>query len=107
MTQSGETTGYTVSDHVSAVLEHTKCPDLIDVVVVNDRHPEVLLEKYKEQNQEPVVIDAEKIQKLGIRIVARNLIREEDLVRHNPKLLTKAILLWHRRWQKYPLKKTR
>ena len=105
MTQPGETTGCTVSDHVSAVLEHAKCPNLIDVVVVNDRHPEVLLEKYKEKNQEPVVIDAEKIQELGIRIVARNLIKEEDLVRHNPKLLAKAVLLWHRRWQKYPVKK--
>ncbi len=105
MTQPGETTGYTVSDHVSALLEHAKCTNLIDVVVANDRHPEILLEKYKEKNQEPVRIDAEEIQKLGIRLVARNLIKEEDLVRHNPKLLAKAVLLWHRRWQKYPLKK--
>lgn len=105
MTQPGETTGYTVSHHVSALLEHAKYQNLVDVVVANDRHPEILLEKYKEKNQEPVIIDAEEIQKLGIRIVARNLIKEEDLVRHNPKLLAKAILLWHRRWQKYPLKK--
>ena len=105
MTQPGETIGYTVSEHVSALLEHAKSHNLIDVVVVNDRHPEILLKKYKEKNQEPVVIDAEKIQKLGLRIVARNLIKEEDLVRHNPRLLAKAILLWHRRWQKYPLKK--
>ena len=106
MTQPGETTNYSVSDHVFAVLEHAKCQDLIDVVVANDRHPEILLEKYKEKNQEPVTVDADKIQKLGIRLVARNLIKEEDLVRHNPKLLAKAILLWHRRWQKYPLKKS-
>lgn len=105
MTQTGETSGYTVSNHVSAVLEHTQCPDLIDVVIANDRHPEILLEKYQEKNQEPVIVDAEEIQRLGIRLVARNLIKEEDLVRHNPKLLAKAILLWHRRWQKYPLKK--
>lgn len=105
MTQPGETTGYTVSNHVSAVLEHAKCSNLIDVVIANDRHPEILLEKYKEKEQEPIIIDAEEIQKLGIRIVARNLIKEEDLVRHNPKLLAKAILLWHKRWQSYPLKK--
>ncbi|OGI14207.1 MAG: hypothetical protein A3I68_07870 [Candidatus Melainabacteria bacterium RIFCSPLOWO2_02_FULL_35_15] len=105
MTQPGETTGYTVSHHVSALLEHARYQNLVDVVVANDRHPEILLEKYKEKNQEPVIIDAEEIQKLGIRIVARNLIKEEDLVRHNSKLLAKAILLWHRRWQKYPLKK--
>ena len=106
MTQPGETNGYTVSDHLSAVLEHAKCSNLIDVVIANDRHPEILLQKYKEKNQEPIEVDADKIQKLGIRLVARNLIKEEDLVRHNPKLLAKAVLLWHRRWQKYPLKKS-
>ena len=105
MTQPGETTGYSVSEHISALLEHANYKNLIDVVIVNDRLPEKLLEKYKQKEQEPVLIDAEKIQNFGIRLVARNLIKEEDLVRHNPKLLAKAILLWHRRWQKYPLKK--
>ena len=105
MTQPGETTNYTVSNHIAALLEHSGEPQLIDVVIVNDRHPERLLQKYKEKGQEPVKIDADVVLKLGIRLVARNLIKEEDLVRHNPRLLAKAILLWHRRWQKYPLKK--
>lgn len=105
MTQPGETTGYTVSDHILALLQHTNYPNLIDVVIANDRHPELLLEKYKEKEQEPVLIDADKVQKLGTRLVARNLIKEEDLVRHNPKLLARAIILWHKRWQKYPVKK--
>ncbi|MBI2996411.1 MAG: YvcK family protein [Candidatus Melainabacteria bacterium] len=105
MTQPGETSNYTVSDHINALLQHAKDQNLIDVVIVNDRHPKLLLEKYKEKGQEPVVIDADIIQKLGIRIVARNLIKEEDLVRHNPKLLARAIMLWHKRWLKYPVKK--
>lgn len=105
MTQPGETTGYTVSDHILALLQHTSYPNLIDVVIANDRHPERLLQKYKEKGQEPVAIDADVIQKLGIRLVARNLIKEEDLVRHDPKLLARAIMLWHKRWQRYPIKK--
>lgn len=105
MTQPGETTGHTVSDHIKSLIQHSGCPNLIDVVLVNDRHPQRLLEKYKEKGQEPVLIDAEEIQKLGVRVVARNLIIEEDLVRHDPKLLSRAIMLWHKRWQKYPLKK--
>lgn len=105
MSQPGETTGYTVSDHILALFQHTNCSDLIDVVIVNDRHPQRLLQKYKEKGQEPVATDADVIQKLGIRLVARNLIKEEDLVRHDPKLLARAILLWHKRWQKYPIKK--
>lgn len=105
MTQPGETTGYSVSKHIKALLEHSGYPNLLDVVVVNDRHPKRLLEKYKEKGQEPVLIDAEEIQKLGVRVVARNLIIEEDLVRHDPKLLSRALMLWYKRWQKYPLKK--
>ena len=105
MTQPGETTSYTVSDHIAALLQHSNYPHLIDGVIVNDRHPERLLEKYKEKGQEPVLIDADNVQKLGIRLVARNLIKEENLVRHDPQLLARAILLWHKRWQKYPVKK--
>lgn len=105
MTQPGETTSYSVSDHISALLEHSKDPKLIDGVIVNDRHPERLLEKYREKEQEPVIIDAENVQKLGVRLVARSLIKEEDLVRHDPKLLARAIMLWHKRWEKYPVKK--
>ena len=105
MTQPGETTSYTVSDHIEALLNHSKDPHLLDGVIVNDRHPEKLLEKYKEKGQEPVLIDADVIQKYGIRLVARNLIKEENLVRHDSKLLAKAIMLWHKRWEKYPVKK--
>ena len=105
MTQPGETQNFTVSDHINALLKHSHEKHLIDVVIANDRHPEKLLEKYKEKSQEPVIIDADKIQNLGIRLVARNLIKEENLVRHDPTLLAKAILSWYKRWQKYPIKK--
>jgi len=106
MTQPGETSGYSVSDHILALLQHSNDPNLVDVVIANDRHPERLLQKYREKEQEPILIDADVIQNLGIRLVARNLIKEEDLVRHDPKLLARAIMLWHKRWQRYPLKKT-
>lgn len=105
MTQPGETTSYTVSDHIAALLQHSGSSNLIDVVVVNDRHPERLLQKYREKGQEPVEIDADVVQKLGIRLVARNLIKEEDLVRHDAKLLARALMLWHKRWQRYPVKR--
>jgi uncharacterized cofD-like protein len=105
MTQPGETTGYKISDHLKALIQHSGEKDLIEVVIASDRYPKRLLEKYKEKGQEPVLIDAEEVQKLGVRVVARNLIKEEDLVRHDPALLTRAILLWYKRWQKYPVKK--
>ena len=106
MTQPGETTNYSVSDHIAAILQHTNSKNIIDSVLVNDRHPEKLLEMYKEKDQEPVKIDAEIVQDLGVRLIARSLIKEENLVRHDSTLLAQAILLWHKRWQKYPLKKS-
>lgn len=105
MTQPGETADYTVSDHIAAIFEHAEKNDIIEGVLVNDRHPEILLQKYREKGQEPVKIDADAVQKLGIRLIARSLIKEEDLVRHDPMLLAKAIVLWNRRWQTYPVKK--
>ena len=107
MTQPGETSGFTVSDHIKVLFQHSSDPHLIDVVVVNDRHPEKLLEKYREKEQDPILIDGEAIQKLGVRVVARNLIKEDNLVRHDPKLLARAIILWYKRWQKYPIKNTK
>lgn len=106
MTQPGETTNYTVSDHVAAILEHANSQNIIEGVLVNDRHPEKLLETYKEKDQEPVKVDADIVQNLGVRLIARSLIKEENLVRHDSLLLAQAILLWHKRWQKYPLKKS-
>lgn len=105
MTQPGETTGYSVSDHIQALLQHSNNPNLIEGVIVNDRLPEKLLDKYQEKDQEPVEIDADIVQKLGVRLVARSLIKEESLVRHDSKLLAKAIMHWARRWLKYPVKK--
>jgi len=105
MTQPGETSGYAVSDHIAALQQHSGNTRLIDGILVNDRHPEKLLAKYEEKGQEPVFIDADVVQKLGIRLIARSLIKEENLVRHDPNLLARAILLWHKRWQKYPVKK--
>lgn len=107
MTQPGETTNYTASDHIAALIQHADNSGVIEGVLINDRHPEKLLEKYKEKGQEPVKIDADEVQKLGIRLIARSLIKEENLVRHDPHLLARAILLWHKRWQKYPIKKVK
>ena len=47
MTQPGETTGYSVADHVKAIIKHGG-PNLIDLVLVNStRLPYGLLAKYR------------------------------------------------------------
>ena len=99
MTQPGETDGYTVSDHLYAILEHAKEPNLIDAVLVNDKFPENALEKYKEANQEPVEIDYDEVRDMGIQVVPRRLTEENtgNLVRHSPQRVARAIYYWFKR----------
>lgn len=100
MTQPGETDGYSVSDHLDAIIRHAKVSSrLIDAVLVNDNFPENALEKYKEANQEPVEIDDDEIRDMGIQVVRRRLIEENtgNLVRHSPQRVARAIHYWYHR----------
>ena len=99
MTQPGETDGYSVSDHLYAIKEHAKEDNIIDAVLVNDNFPEGALEKYKDANQEPVEIDDDEINDMGIQVVRRRLIEENtgNLVRHSPQRVARAIHYWYHR----------
>lgn len=49
MTQAGETSGYTVSDHIKAIYKHTG-GDLFDYVVVNrEESSRELINRYREE----------------------------------------------------------
>ncbi len=103
MTQPGETTDFTAYDHVKALLDHAVYPNMLDAVMVNDSIPDDLNEDYKNSNSFPVVIDAEKIKKLGIKIVSTRLYEENDqkYVRHSPRRLARAIYYWYRKQIKH------
>lgn len=102
MSQPGETDGYTVSDHVRAVLDHAG-PGVIDYVLVNTSEvPPPLLRKYQEQGAAPVAYDSERLAELGVIPVTGDLASLTDLVRHDPERLARAILAlsgakWKRR----------
>lgn len=98
MTQPGETDGYSVSDHVKAILDHAKYPNIIDTVVVNDILPEALIQEYKAAKAIPVEVDIETVQKMGINVESRRLIENEaKLVRHSSYKLSRAIYAWYRK----------
>jgi len=92
MTQPGETTGYTVSDHVKAIVEHSH-PRIFDYCIVNSGSiPEAVLRRYALENAYPVVCDIDKIKKMGYTVIAEELAVSDDLVRHDPIKLAKIIL---------------
>ncbi|PKL43767.1 MAG: hypothetical protein CVV41_08340 [Candidatus Riflebacteria bacterium HGW-Riflebacteria-1] len=92
MTQPGETDGFSASDHVNAILEKTQLKR-IDIVVVNSRRASrTLMERYETKGQFWVAPTVKKIEDLGIRVLAADMLLQSDLLRHNPNLLA-AILI--------------
>jgi uncharacterized cofD-like protein len=92
MTQPGETDNYTVSDHLKALFRHTG-PGFVHYVIANQESaPASLLKKYADSGQQPVEVDEESIEQLGVKLVKANLLHKEDFVRHSPFKLGRAII---------------
>ncbi|MCH5184637.1 MAG: YvcK family protein, partial [Oscillospiraceae bacterium] len=92
MTQTGETDGYSVSDHVAAIEKHTY-PGIIDFVVANDQPiPAFLEERYRQDSCYPIRIDEENL-KNGTRLVLGQLVLiEDEYIRHNFSRLARLIM---------------
>ncbi len=84
MTQEGETDGYTAFDHIQSIMEHS-AQELVDVCLVNSLSiPENIAEKYKAESSVPVVVDSERFESCGIKMVEKPLADfETELARHN------------------------
>lgn len=92
MSQPGETDGYSASDHAAQIIKLLG-EQSIDTIVLNNKYPSRLLDKYRAEGAEPVQVDREKLGRLGInRLVMEDLISEEQLVRHDPDKLAECIM---------------
>lgn len=102
MTQPGETDGYSVSDHIKALMQHANSRKLIDAVLVNDFIPANLADKYRMAHSYPVKVDRENIKRLGVDIFSKKLIEDskEGLVRHSSHRVARAIYYWFRKEMK-------
>lgn len=92
MTQPGETEGYTVSDHVKALIEHVG-KNVIDYVLVNNARPSrEILKKYEEVGEFPVKIDVKQVEETGVIMIKSNLLGEERGASHNSLVLAENII---------------
>jgi uncharacterized cofD-like protein len=91
MTQPGETDGFDAADHVERVLEAV--PGGVDLVVVHDGplDPDVAA-IYAAQGQEPVSIDADRLQALGVGLVTGDIAEVHSVVRHAPEALAEILV---------------
>jgi uncharacterized cofD-like protein len=86
MWQPGETMHYTAADHIQAIEKHAG-KKLIDYVVVNTRPiSPALRRKYGNQQVSQVENDLERLARMGLAIVARDLLEQKTTVRHNPAI---------------------
>jgi uncharacterized cofD-like protein len=92
MWQPGETTGYTAADHVEAIRRHSAA-GIIDTVIVNTgRFEPALLRKYARQRAKPVEADIARLRRLGLKIVAGDLLEQSDKIRHRPDELARVVI---------------
>jgi len=92
MTQPGETTHYTLSQHLRAIEDHVG-KHLINYVVANTKavSPEVA-RRYRAEGAEQVVLDRENIAKMKVHLIADNVLEEHGVIRHNSERLAALLL---------------
>ncbi|MCB9800498.1 MAG: YvcK family protein [Candidatus Omnitrophica bacterium] len=92
MTQPGETNNLSAWDHLRVLLEHTD-PRILNACFVNSAEiPAEMLEKYKEKEAEPVVLDLDEIRSKGYEVIEGEILKViEGQVRHDPAVLAQLI----------------
>lgn len=92
MTQPGETTGYTLAEHLKAIQRHVP-RRVVDFIVANRKNvsPEVA-RRYNKQGAERVTVDLPELQRLRVRVILDSLLEEHGVIRHDSKRLAKLLL---------------
>ncbi|MBV9366950.1 MAG: YvcK family protein [Solirubrobacterales bacterium] len=93
MTQPGETVGMTLSDHLRAIAEHVG-PVVTDALVHAESLPPAVLARYRLEGAEPVRLDSERVERLGVRVHAMPVLPDRIVAeaRHDPDRLATAVL---------------
>lgn len=85
ITQPGETDGFTVSDHISA-LEHYLGAHTLDAVIANNSpFPPEMEELARSEGKEPVPVDKNLLNRMGVEVIEDKIwIIEDQSIRHDP-----------------------
>jgi uncharacterized cofD-like protein len=92
MTQPGETTNYSVAQHLRAIQSHVK-PRIVDCVVANrQKVSSAVASRYRKQGASQVTMDAASLRKSGVLLLLGNLLEEHDKIRHDSVRLARLLL---------------
>ncbi len=90
MSQPGETTNFSASDHVAALREHSGGDVLDCVVMSNSKIPTALRRIYAAENATPIVCDTQAIESMGLMAIEADLVQKGSKVRHNPAAIARV-----------------
>lgn len=92
-TQPGETTDYTAADHLQAIYDHS-CSEMIDYMLVDDgkTEPKIQLADILLQASGRVVVDHERLDTMGPKIIETSLVCEDNPYHHDSIKLAEAVL---------------
>lgn len=92
MTQPGETDTFSAAEHVEVIYRHIN-RKLFDYIIVNaSTLPPEALEQYQEQQSYPVLVDMERLNSLGLRVIARDFVHYATYARHDSRLVAEQIV---------------
>jgi uncharacterized cofD-like protein len=92
MTQPGETSHYSVADHVRAIYHHAG-RRLFDYAIVN-RAPisPRLLRRYRAEGAEPVAASLPELERMGLKCIEADVLQQDRVVRHDQSALAELLL---------------
>lgn len=92
MTQHGETEGYSVVDHVEALMNHCSGKLLFSRILLNNGIPSPhVLARYEAEGADFVKVERERLTAMGLDCVERDLLSEDEVIRHDPDRLATAV----------------
>ena len=92
MTQPGETTGYSLVEHLRAIQDHVN-PRIVDVVVANRQAVSpAVARRYRRQGAQQVQVLLPELRRMGVRVVLGDLLEERNVIRHDSARLAKLLL---------------
>jgi len=92
MSQPGETTSFSASDHIAAIRRHSGGQILDCAVVSISRIPPAVRRNYAAQNAAPVENDCAAIESLGLEVLEADLLQKGSRVRHNPEAIARVAM---------------
>src|SRR5690349_646377 len=92
MSQPGETDDYSAADHVEALAKH--CDGILfPNILLNNGIPSAeILKKYSAENAALVEIDRDRLRSLNLKLVERDLLAQDGVIRHDPDRLAEAVM---------------